>query len=72
MKCGCISNHVQQRLAAKCDRFQLPTLAELGVDVEDKYDGSENEVRNNFPFDGLLFMLKLYYEMELFGKFFSV
>ncbi len=45
MKCGCVGNNNQQR-SMNYERFHnLPTLAELGVEIEEKYDGSENEVR---------------------------
>ena len=51
MKCGCVNNNSQQRSMIKYERFHnLPTLAELGVDVEDKYEGSENEVKSFFFF----------------------
>lgn len=44
MKCGC-ANSSQQRLMNYERYNKLPTLAELGVEIEEKYDGSENEVR---------------------------
>lgn len=42
MKCGC-ANSSQQRLMNYERYNKLPTLAELGVEIEEKYDGSENE-----------------------------
>lgn len=50
MKCGCVGNNSQQR-SMSYERFHnLPTLAELGVEIEEKYDGSENEVSKIFFF----------------------